>query len=262
MHRRSSSDLTCALYKKLIKYRSWCTGKNFALLIMNVLDAWQQCLHSGLLPEPSSRTQLAKGLFLRNAFIQMQFVAGSWVVSRGWVTLLKGGKKLNGRVILLPGLCCGLPDSYQCNWTLDSRGHGSWITHKRQWAHAEEVGLQVTWSGCALFVGFLLVIHSNEVKWAEQAHQGWSNHFSWMKKANMDITVTGRSGKTGGLLNQWVLFLSILLFLPCMHHYIEKKSHLYKCNKFVFSSRDLICQENGLFCCKDKRLQPECQGSY
>lgn len=162
---------------------------------MNVLDTCLQCLYSGLLPEPSSRTQLAKGLFLRNAFIRMQFVAGSWVVSRGWVTLLKGENKLNGRVILLPGLCCGLPDSYQCNWTLDSRGHGSWITHKRQWAHAEEVGLQVMGSGCALFVGFLLVIHSNEVKCTEQAHQGWSNHFSWMKKANMDIAVTAEVGK-------------------------------------------------------------------
>lgn len=40
----------------------------------------------------SSETQLAKGLFLRNAFIRRQFVAGSWVVSRGWVTLLKGGR--------------------------------------------------------------------------------------------------------------------------------------------------------------------------
>lgn len=66
--------------------------ENLAILIMNVLDACLQCLHSGLLPEPSSRTQLAKGLFLRNAFIRRQFVAGSWVVSRGWVTLLKGGR--------------------------------------------------------------------------------------------------------------------------------------------------------------------------
>lgn len=148
--------------------------------------------------------------------------------------LAERGKKLNGRVILLLGLCCGLPDSYQCNWTLDSRGHASWITHKRQWTHAEEVELQVTGSGCALFVDFLLVIHSNEVKWAEQGHQWWSNHFSWMKKANVDIEVTGRSWETGCLLNQWVLFLSILLFLSPLHHYIERKSHLYILKFFFF----------------------------
>lgn len=64
---------------------------DLALLIMNALDACLQCL-SGLLPESSSRTQLAKGLFLKNAFIRRQFVAGSWVVSRGWVTLLNGGR--------------------------------------------------------------------------------------------------------------------------------------------------------------------------
>lgn len=130
------------------------------------------------LPEPNWQ----KGLFLRKDFFQRQFVAGSWVVSRGWVTLLKGKRNWMAEWFYCQTLCCGLPDSYQCNWTLDSRGHGSWITHRRQWTHAEKVGLQVTGSGCALFVGFLLAIRSNEVKWAEQAHQGWSNYFFWIKK--------------------------------------------------------------------------------
>lgn len=171
MRKRSSSDLTCALYKKLIQYGSWCGGKTCF-----VNNECAGCMPAISPQWPTSRpllpAQLAKGLFLRNAFIQRQFVAGSWVVSRGLVTLLKGGRNWMAEWFYCQALCDGLPDSYQCNWTLDSRGHGSWITHKRQWTHAEEVGLQVTGSGCALFVGFLLVIHSNEVKWAEQAHQG------------------------------------------------------------------------------------------
>lgn len=71
-----------------------------------------------------------------------------------------------------------------------------------------------------------------------------------MKKANVDIEVTGRSWEIGCLLNQWVLFLSILLFLYPLHHYIERKSHLYILKFFFFSSRDLDVRKMASFVAK------------
>lgn len=107
----------------------------------------------------------------RNSFIWRQFVAGSWAVSWGSVTLLNGFSGGERRT-MFPGFCCGLSDCYQCNWAMD-RGEMDLNSPEGPEVVPEGCGgeLQVIIAGCALFVDFRAVSRCNEVKWAKRGRR-------------------------------------------------------------------------------------------
>lgn len=105
----------------------------------------------------------------RNSFIWRQFVAGSWAVSWGSVTLLNGlaGEK-EGQCFLASAVACQTVINAIEQWTAGKR---AWITQEGpRWAMGKGRGSAGDHTRLC-FVDFLAVSHCNEVKWAKHARR-------------------------------------------------------------------------------------------